>query len=56
MQQEFSGHHFDSDYDATAAVDRSLEVQDADFYWERIRTLHDNWTWCANVGGDNAEE
>ncbi|XP_062916153.1 zinc finger protein 697-like isoform X1 [Mobula hypostoma] len=34
----------------TPAVDHSLEVQDTDFYKERIRLLHDRWTKGRDMG------
>lgn len=36
IKKKLSGHHFDSDYDIIAAVDHSLEVQDTNFYKERV--------------------
>ncbi|XP_028270394.1 histone-lysine N-methyltransferase SETMAR-like [Parambassis ranga] len=55
MKKELSGRHVDSDDDIIAAVDHFLEVQNADFYTEGIRMLHERWTKCVNVGGDYIE-
>lgn len=37
MKEEGIGRHFDSD-------DDFLEVKDADFYTEMVRSLHDHWS------------
>ena len=56
MKKELSGHHFRTDDDVIQAVNHFLDTQDADFYKDGIRMLHDRWTKCVNLRGDYVEK
>ena len=56
MKKELSGCHFRTDDDVIQAVNHFLDTQDADFYKDGIRMLHDRWTKCVNLRGDYVEK
>ena len=52
MKTEPGGHNFTRD-DVMYAVDLFLRDQNGAFYTEGICLLHDRWTKCVNIGGEN---